>query len=71
MRKIRDVLRYRHSTGLSLKAIARALSISKGGVVKYLRLASDAGVPASICSSSHSACHGATGMWAPLPDYAK
>ncbi len=25
MRKIRDVLRYRHSTGLSLEAIARAL----------------------------------------------
>jgi transposase len=44
MRKIRDVLRYRHSTGLSLEAIARALNISKGVVAKYLRLASDAGV---------------------------
>ena len=44
MRKIRDVLRYRHSTGLSLEAIARALSISKGVVAKYLRLASDAGL---------------------------
>ena len=29
MRKIRDVLRYRHSAGLSLDAIARALKISK------------------------------------------
>ena len=44
MRKIRDVLRYRHSTGLSLEAIARALSISKGVVAKYLRLATDAGL---------------------------
>ena len=44
MRKIRDVLRYRHSTGLSLEAIARALKISKGVVSKYLRLASDAGL---------------------------
>ncbi len=44
MRKIRDVLRYRHSTGLSLEAIARALNISKGVVSKYLRLATDAGL---------------------------
>ncbi len=44
MRKIRDVLRYRHSPGLSLEAIARALKISKGVVAKYLRLASAAGV---------------------------
>ncbi len=44
MRKIRDVLRYRHSTGLSLEAIARALNISKGVVAKYLRLAADAGL---------------------------
>lgn len=44
MRKIRDVLRYRHSTALSLEAIARALNISKGVVAKYLRLASDAGL---------------------------
>ncbi len=28
MRKIRDVLRYRHSTGLSLEAIARALQLT-------------------------------------------
>ena len=39
MRKIRDVLRYRHSAGLSLEAIAGALNISKGVVAKYLRLA--------------------------------
>jgi predicted AAA+ superfamily ATPase len=39
MRKIRDVLRYRHNVGLSLDAIARALKISKGVVAKYLRLA--------------------------------
>ena len=44
MRKIRDVLRYRHSTHLSLEAIARALNISKGVVAKYLRLAVAAGL---------------------------
>jgi transposase len=44
MRKIRDVLRLRHSTDLSLEAIARALSISKGVVAKYLKLATDAGL---------------------------
>ena len=44
MRKIRDVLRYRHSTELSLEAIARALNISKGVVAKYLRLATEAGL---------------------------
>ena len=44
MRKIRDVLRYRHSTGLSLEAIARALNISKGVVAKYVRLAETAGL---------------------------
>ena len=44
MRKIRDVLRYRHSTGLSLDAIARALNLSKGVVAKYLRLASACGL---------------------------
>ena len=43
MRKIRNVLRYRHSAGLSLEAIARALKISKGVVAKYLRLASAVG----------------------------
>ena len=44
MRKIRDVLRYRHSAGLSLDAIARALNLSKGVVAKYLRLALAAGL---------------------------
>ncbi len=44
MRKIRDVLRYRHSTDLSLEAIARALNISKGVVAKYLKLATAAGL---------------------------
>ena len=44
MRKIRDVLRYRHSTDLSLESIARALNISKGVVAKYLKLAADVGL---------------------------
>jgi len=44
MRKIREVLRYRYSTGLSLDAIARALKLSKGVVAKYVRLASAAGL---------------------------
>ena len=44
MRKIRDVLRYRHSAGLSLEATARALNLSKGVVAKYIRLASAAGL---------------------------
>ena len=44
MRKIRDVLRYRHSAGLSLEAIAWALKISKGVVAKYVRLAEVAGL---------------------------
>ena len=44
MRKIRDVLRYRHSAGLSLDAIARALKLSKGVVAKYVRLAGAAGL---------------------------
>lgn len=44
MRKIRDVLRYRHSTDLSLEGIARALHISKGVVAKYLKQATDAGL---------------------------
>ena len=44
MRKIREVLRYRRSTGLSLEAIARAMNISKGVVAKYLRLATEAGL---------------------------
>jgi transposase len=44
MRKIRDVLRYRHTTDLSLDGIAAALGISKGVVVKYLKLAGLAGL---------------------------
>lgn len=44
MRKIRDVLRYRHSAGLSLEAIAKALKLSKGVVAKYVRLAGAAGL---------------------------
>ena len=44
MRKIRDVLRYRYTTELSLEAIARALKISKGVVAKYLRLAEGASI---------------------------
>jgi len=44
MRKIREVLRYRYNTGLSLDAIARALKLSKGVVAKYVRLASAAGL---------------------------
>lgn len=42
MRKIRDVLRFRYETELSLEAIARALKVSKGVVSKYLQLAADA-----------------------------
>jgi hypothetical protein len=45
MRKIRDVLRYRHTTDLSLDAIAGALRLSKGVVAKYLKLATSAGRP--------------------------
>jgi len=44
MRKIRDVLRYRHTTDLSLDGIARALKLSKGVVAKYLKLAERAGL---------------------------
>lgn len=44
MRKIRDVLRYRHTTDLSLDAIAGALKLSKGVVAKYLKLAAGAGL---------------------------
>ena len=44
MRKIRDVLRYRHTTDLSLDGIAGALRLSKGVVAKYLKLAGAAGL---------------------------
>jgi hypothetical protein len=52
MRKIRDVLRYRHSTDLSLEAISRSLNISKGVVAKYVRLAAVAGLtwPLAFCT---------------------
>jgi hypothetical protein len=52
MRKIRDVLRYRHSTDLSLEAISRSLNIFKGVVAKYVRLAADAGLtrPLAFCT---------------------
>jgi hypothetical protein len=42
MRKIRDVLRYRDITDLSLEAVARALNFSKGALVNYLQLATKA-----------------------------
>ena len=48
MRKIRDVLRYRHSAGFSLDAIAKALKLSKGVVAKYVRLAGAAGLTWSL-----------------------
>ena len=44
MRKIRDTLRCRYTTSLSLEAIARALNLSKGVVAKYLKLAEAAGL---------------------------
>jgi DNA-binding transcriptional regulator LsrR (DeoR family) len=42
MRKIREVLRYRYTAGISLDAIARSLRLSKGVAAKYIRLAQDA-----------------------------
>lgn len=39
MRKIKEVLRLRFECGLSMQAIARALELSKGAVVKYCQLA--------------------------------
>lgn len=44
MRKIRETLRYRNTTDLSLEGIAQALKLSKGVVVKYLQLAQAAGL---------------------------
>jgi hypothetical protein len=44
MRKIRDVLRYRHTTDLSLEAITGALRVAKGVVAKYLKVAASAGL---------------------------
>lgn len=44
MRKVKEVLRLRYECRLSLEAIARALSLSKGVVAKYIKLASQAGL---------------------------
>ena len=44
MRKIRDVLRLRHANGLSQRAIARSLGVSKGSIDNYLRRAEVAGL---------------------------
>ncbi|UCC38784.1 MAG: hypothetical protein JSV96_13305 [Candidatus Aminicenantes bacterium] len=43
MRKIREVLRLKHS-GLSIRALARACSIGRETVREYLRRASEAGL---------------------------
>ena len=42
MRKIRDILRLKHSAGLSIRQIARSLNLSVGAVSKYLTAASAA-----------------------------
>jgi len=47
MKKIRHVLHYRHTTGLSLQAIGRALGLSKGVVSKYLGAISKEGLDLS------------------------
>ncbi|WP_185181243.1 IS21 family transposase [Mycoavidus sp. B2-EB] len=44
MRKVKEVLRLRYECRLSLEAIARALSLSKGVVAKFIKLASQAGL---------------------------
>jgi len=44
MRKIREVLRLKHSGGLSIRAIARACSVGKETVREYLCRASEAGI---------------------------
>ena len=44
MRKIKEILRLKHESSLSNRAIARACSISKETVKEYLRRASEAGV---------------------------
>jgi transposase len=44
MRKIRDILRLKHSAGLSLRQIARSLNLSVGVVSKYLAAARAAGL---------------------------
>ena len=44
MRKIRDILRYRHEAGMSYRGIAQALNIGYGTVVDYLNRAESAGL---------------------------
>jgi len=44
MRKIKDILRYRHEAGLSYRGIAQALNIGYGTVVDYLNRAATAGL---------------------------
>jgi transcriptional regulator with XRE-family HTH domain len=44
MRQIREVLRLRHSSGLSQHAIARSLGMSQGAVSNYLAAARRAGL---------------------------
>jgi len=45
MRQIREVLRLRHSSGLSQHEIARSLRMSQGAVSEYLAAAQRAGRP--------------------------
>jgi transposase len=44
MRQIKEMLRLRHVTQLSVRAIARSLNVSVGVVSKYLQLAAQAGL---------------------------
>ena len=52
MRKIKDILQYRHEAGLSYRGIAQALNIGYGTVVDYLHRAVAAGlgwpIPAAL-----------------------
>ena len=47
MRSIRELYRLKYEAGLSHERIARALSLSKGVVAKYVRLAESAGLTAT------------------------
>ena len=44
MRRIRDLLRLKHESGLSSRVIATSLGLSKGAVGDYLRRAQAAGL---------------------------
>jgi len=44
MRKVRNILRLKHETGLGVRQIARSLRISHGTVVNYLERAAAAGI---------------------------